>query len=159
MCSCGNYVGICSSYIDVFMKSWSFWGSCYMNMFLGYGSYHMQCRDIKISLDNVQIFFRLVQSWFHLYLACLNESLWQGLSYFHISIAAQGVYGHGCNRGRHPIVAWTLAHQLRSHLGNGRNGGLFVFKRDLRRKRDGINSEIELFYWRVRTTPLVLGTK
>ena len=77
MCTCcGNYVGICSSYVDVFMKSWfTFRGDCYMNMFLGYGSYHMQCRDIKISLYNVQFFFRLVLTWFYLYLTCLNGIL------------------------------------------------------------------------------------
>ena len=80
MCTCcGNYVGICSSYVDVCMKIWfTFEGGrvCYMNTFFGYGSYHVQCKDIKTSLDIVQIFFRLVLMWFHLYLACLNGSLW-----------------------------------------------------------------------------------
>ena len=56
MCTCcGNYVGIYSSYVDLFMKTWFTFleGGCYMNKFLGYGSYHMKCRDIKISLDKI----------------------------------------------------------------------------------------------------------
>ena len=62
-----------------------------MNTVLGYGSYHMQCRNIKISLDNVQIFFRLVLTGFDLYFSCLNGTLWSSLCYFHRIIDVQGV--------------------------------------------------------------------